>query len=273
MNNGTDDTRHGFAPCAQAENGSADVSTAHGCSRPDSSNAENTVYEKPLLVVGAGGIGCELLKVLVLTGFRSIHVLDLDTVDATNLNRQFLFTAENVGQPKSVTARAEVMRWFAANSACPARTARIAAAAPRMVALHDNITAPKFDEDFFAQFAVVLSALDNVAARQHVNRMCARAGVGLIESGTMGYNGQVQPIVHGRYECYDCWPKPAQRRSFAVCTIHARPTAMVHCVHFAKELYETLFVSAAAEVRGGTAVIRHARWSSSTPQTTRSRQR
>ncbi|CCW68524.1 unnamed protein product [Phytomonas sp. Hart1] len=68
-----------------------------------------------------------------------------------------------------------------------------------------------------------------------------QAHVPLIESGTMGYNGQVQAIAIGSYECYDCYPRQAGRPSFAVCTIHARPTTIVHCVHFAKELYEALF--------------------------------
>ena len=39
-------------------------------------------------MVGAGGIGCELLKNLVLTGFSDITVIDLDTIDVSNLNRQ-----------------------------------------------------------------------------------------------------------------------------------------------------------------------------------------
>lgn len=73
--------------------------------------------------------------------------------------------------------------------------------------------------------------------------MCAKVYIPLIESGTMGYNGQVQPILYGKYECYDCRPKPPDTQTFAVCTIHARPTTMVHCVHFAKELYNTLFVN------------------------------
>ena len=46
-----------------------------------------TVRDTSLLMVGAGGIGCELLKNLVLTGFKNIQIIDLDTIDISNLNR------------------------------------------------------------------------------------------------------------------------------------------------------------------------------------------
>jgi hypothetical protein len=72
-------------------------------------NFEN-IAKTHVLVVGAGGIGCELLKNLVLSGFKSILVIDLDTIDLSNLNRQFLFGKNHLKKSKAVVARESVLQ-------------------------------------------------------------------------------------------------------------------------------------------------------------------
>lgn len=71
--------------------------------------------------------------------------------------------------------------------------------------------------------------------------MCVMTKVPLIESGTAGYNGQVQPIRSGKMECYDCQPKPLPK-TFPVCTIRSTPSSPIHCIVWAKNyLFPQLF--------------------------------
>ncbi|XP_069571259.1 SUMO-activating enzyme subunit 2 isoform X1 [Brachyistius frenatus] len=178
-----------------------------------------------VLVVGAGGIGCELLKNLVLTGFKNIEVIDLDTIDVSNLNRQFLFQKKHVGKSKAQVAKESALQF------CPSAN---------ITAYHDSIMNPDYNTEFFRKFMLVMNALDNRAARNHVNRMCLAADIPLIESGTAGYLGQVSVIKKGLTECYECQPKPTQK-TFPGCTIRNTPSEPIHCIVWAKYLFNQLF--------------------------------
>ncbi|KAK3986606.1 hypothetical protein QBC44DRAFT_134903 [Cladorrhinum sp. PSN332] len=171
-----------------------------------------------VLMVGAGGIGCELLKNLVLTGFGEVHIVDLDTIDLSNLNRQFLFRHEHIKKSKALVAK-EVAQKF--NPAV------------NIVAHHANIKDPQFNIEWFSGFTIVFNALDNLEARRHVNKMCLVADVPLIESGTTGFNGQVQVIKKGVTACYDCTPKETPK-TFPVCTIRSTPSQPIHCIVWGK---------------------------------------
>lgn len=70
----------------------------------------NVLEQAKILMVGAGGIGCELLKNLVLSGFGEVHIVDLDTIDLSNLNRQFLFRHEHIKKSKALVGRLRA-RW------------------------------------------------------------------------------------------------------------------------------------------------------------------
>ncbi|KAI9744895.1 MAG: E1 ubiquitin-activating protein uba2 [Claussenomyces sp. TS43310] len=171
-----------------------------------------------ILMVGAGGIGCELLKNLVLVGFGEVHIVDLDTIDLSNLNRQFLFRHEHIKKSKALVAK-EAAHRFNPNV--------------RLEAHHANIKDAQFNVEWFKSFTMVFNALDNLDARRYVNKMCLAADVPLLESGTTGFNGQIQVIKKGVTACYDCTSKEAPK-SYPVCTIRSTPSQPIHCIVWGK---------------------------------------
>eukprot|EP00977_Amphora_coffeiformis_P015336 scaffold4510_cov183-Amphora_coffeaeformis.AAC.21 len=193
-----------------------------------------------ILLVGAGGIGTELLKNLALTGFRYIEVIDLDTIDTSNLNRQLLFRSQHVGMPKC-TVSSEVAT----------NMAKKCGASPDGVTYkshHGNVCDnSKFNVQYVQGFDVVLNALDNVVARRRVNRLCLAATVPLIEAGTTGYLGQVNVIdKESNVACYECKTQETQK-VYPICTIRSTPSMPVHTIVWAKECYKLLFGDKAEE--------------------------
>ena len=190
----------------------------------------NRIVQTNLLIVGAGGIGCELLKTVAFTGFARVSLVDLDTIELSNLSRQFLFREQHIGMSKALVAREMIKQLVPLLN---------------VQAFHGNVKDRKmFPLKWWREHDLILSALDNADARSHVNSMAQCLGIPVIESGTAGFLGQSTVILpRGLTECFDCKPREVPK-VFPVCTIRSTPSAPIHCVVWAKEwLFGGLFAS------------------------------
>lgn len=124
-----------------------------------------------VLVVGAGGLGAPVLTYLAGAGLGRITIVDHDTVDTSNLARQTLFAAADVGRPKAE---------------CAAERVRGVDAVVEVVAL-----AERFRPEHVADHDVVVDAADSVEVTRAVSDACAAAGVPFVWGTALGYDGQV----------------------------------------------------------------------------------
>lgn len=198
---------------------------------------ENTTWDfVRLLVIGSGGIGCELLHLLALSGFSDLTVIDMDTIELSNLNRQFLFREKDVGKPKSEVAAAFV------NARCPG--------------VHVEAVFGKIEDqpdDFYRSFDAILLALDSISARLWINRKVAElatwevdtesAGpptsritqaIPLIDTGTEGFLGHCRVInmTNNATPCIECemYLFSVASKQVPMCTLENIPRTPAHCV-------------------------------------------
>eukprot|EP01061_Rhynchopus_euleeides_P017379 TRINITY_DN2889_c0_g1_i3.p1 TRINITY_DN2889_c0_g1~~TRINITY_DN2889_c0_g1_i3.p1 ORF type:complete len:456 (+),score=197.28 TRINITY_DN2889_c0_g1_i3:49-1416(+) len=203
----------------------------------DESLKEQDWGDLRLLVIGAGGLGCEILKDLALVGFRNIDVIDMDTVDLSNLNRQFLFREKDVGQPKANVASSFVM------SRVPG-----CQITPHYGRIEDK------ENDFYRQFACIVLGLDSVQARMWINaKVCeltewgysegdpssgevtVLSSIPMVDGGTEGFKGHARVINIGQTACIEStsWMFPPQV-TFPMCTLENVPRLPEHCVEYVK---------------------------------------
>uniref|UniRef100_A0A8C8E3T7 NEDD8-activating enzyme E1 catalytic subunit n=1 Tax=Oryzias sinensis TaxID=183150 RepID=A0A8C8E3T7_9TELE len=168
-----------------------------------------------ILVIGAGGLGCELLKNLALSGFRLIDVVDMDIIDVSNLNRQFLFRLV-------FTSILKVLHFKKIQD---------------------------FDDSFYRQFHIIVCGLDSIIARRWMNGMLISilsydegvldpsSIIPLIDGGTEGFKGNARVILPGMTACIDCTLElyPPQI-NFPMCTIASMPRLPEHCIEYVRIL-------------------------------------
>jgi NEDD8-activating enzyme E1 len=178
-----------------------------------------------VLVIGAGGLGCEILKNLALSGFKDIHVIDMDTIDVSNLNRQFLFRESDVGKSK-----AEVAASF------------VQSRVPGVKITPYNGKIQDKDEDYYMQFKLIICGLDSIEARRWINStLVAMVDMDqpeslkpLIDGGTEGFKGQARLILPTVSSCIECQlSMHAPRTTIPLCTLATIPRQPEHCIEWA----------------------------------------
>lgn len=178
-----------------------------------------------VLVAGAGGVGAELLKILALSGFEDMTVIDFDIIDLSNLNRHMYLRREHALNKQS---KAEVV------------SKAITDQYPHLKLKAYCSSIFDFGPDFFSEFDIVFCAVDAREAREYLSRMCTIAEKTMVEAGTRAFAGQVKTQMKGISECKFC-QAPQQYEEFTSCSVRAIPVHSLHVVQWAKDFFEGMF--------------------------------
>jgi len=184
-----------------------------------------------VFMVGCGALGCEYMKGLALMGACTagdgkLIVTDMDTIEVSNLSRQFLFRQPDVGSAKSTTAAKVVKGW---NPAL------------KVESLEKGVGVTSedfFDDAFWSKNDICWNALDNVIARKYTDRCCLWYGLPLLESGTLGTKSNSDVFLPHLTKSYnDGTESDANENQIAMCTLRSFPFLPLHCIEFAKQAY------------------------------------
>ena len=156
-----------------------------------------------VMVIGAGGLGCPVLQYLTAAGVGTIGVIDYDKVDETNLQRQILFTTNDVGKNKAT------------------------AAAERLTAMNPHIKMNVYPEklttqnalDIFSEYDIVVDGTDNFSTRYLVNDACVISGKPLVYGAIFKFEGQVSVFNYEDGPSYRClFPDPPEAGTVPSCS-------------------------------------------------------
>ncbi len=149
---------------------------------------QEKIANAKVFIVGAGGLGCPVGYYLAAAGVGTIGLIDNDTVELSNLQRQIAHSSRTIGMPKADSAKAT---FEALNPDV------------RIVALKERITRDNIF-DFIKEYDVVVDGSDNFPTRYLVNDACVIVKKPLVSGAILRFEGQVTTILPGEGHCYRC---------------------------------------------------------------------
>ena len=163
---------------------------------------QTLLLQSRVLLIGAGGLGCPLAQYLAAAGVGTIGIIDFDRVDASNLQRQVLFTTADVGRSKVEVARE-----------------RIEAMNPD-VEVHTHAVALTSENamELFADYDVIVDGTDNFPTRYLSNDACVLLGKPNVHGSVFRFDGQATVFDARHGPCYRClYPEPPPPGSVPSC--------------------------------------------------------
>lgn len=154
-----------------------------------------------VMVAGAGGLGSPVSTYLAIAGIGKIILADFDSVDPSNLNRQFLHHQKDIGRLKIESAKEKLLSM---NPDIEVET------------IAEMLTESNL-ENLVPECDVIVDALDNLETRHMLNRLVVKRRIPLIHGAVTGYDGQVTTIVPGKTPCFYCiFPRISKKEVFPV---------------------------------------------------------
>lgn len=154
---------------------------------------QEKIKNASVLCIGAGGLGCPALLYLAAAGIGQIGIVDFDVVDETNLQRQVLFTIDQIGRNKAEAAKERL------NALNPEIN---------MQAYAEELTDQNV-EKLFGSYDVIIDGTDNFAAKFLINDAAVKTEKPFIYGSILGFDGQLAVFNYKGGPCYRClFPEP-----------------------------------------------------------------
>jgi molybdopterin/thiamine biosynthesis adenylyltransferase len=154
-----------------------------------------------VVLVGIGAIGSYVGTILASSGVKNITIIDFDSIELSNLNRQLLFRDEDIGKPKSKVA-----------------AERLKELNPEVNIKHINKKMEKVPSSIYEKANVIIACLDTFLGRRWINSMALRVKKPLILGGLFAFLGDAQVIFPFKTACFECQPLVSQEELAQACT-------------------------------------------------------